>query len=162
MRGEHVWAVVPSEDDIRNLRIHLQLSKYRQQPSRSILHVRVDPVFVPQPSPSSSIPGVSGSSGAGLSTASTASTGTGIRPSVSSSTGASARASVRTVTTSILSTYTTTAYATQTLTQTESAQAITITQVSTEPGKFAAPFPQSLAIASVWMGCLMQLPAFDA
>ena len=122
-------------------------------------NVRVDPVFVPQPSPSSSIPGVSGSSGAGLSTAST---GTGIRPSVSSSTGASARASVRTVTTSILSTYTTTEYATQTLTQTESAQAITITQVSTEPGKFAAPFPQSLAIASVWMGCLMQLPAFDA
>ena len=94
-------------------------------------NVRVDPVFVPQPSPSPPTPGVNGSSSAGLSASATTSAGATIRASNSSP----ARASVRTVTTSILSILTTTAYATQTLTRIESAQAITITQISTDPGK---------------------------
>ena len=103
-------------------------------------NVRVDPVFVPQPLPASSLPGASSSSGAGLSAAVSKPTDAPTRTSGSSATAASARASVRTVTTSILSTFTTTAYATQTLTRTESAQVVTITQVSTNPGKFCIHF----------------------
>lgn len=103
-------------------------------------NVRVDPVFVPQPSASSSIPGVSRSSTAGLSTAATTPAGATTTNPGSSSTTASARPSVRTVTTSILSTYKTTAYATQTLVQTETAQAITITRDRTESGE---SFPHS-------------------
>jgi hypothetical protein len=112
-------------------------------------NVRVDPVFVPQPSPASSIPGVSSSSSAGLSAGFTASAGSSTRTSGSSSTTVFSRASVRTVTTSILSTFTTTAYATQTLTRTESAQIITITQVSTEPGESSIIFLHPSAIPSL-------------
>jgi hypothetical protein len=110
-------------------------------------NVRVDTVFVPQPSPASSIPGVSSSSSAGLTAAASTPAGSSTIILGSSSSTVFSRASVRTITTSILSTFTTTAYATQTLTRIESAQVITITQVSTEPGESGTNFPHPPAIA---------------
>jgi hypothetical protein len=124
-------------------------------------NVRVDPVSVPQPSPASSIAGISSSSSAGLSAAGTTSAGAAIGTSGSSSRIASARASVRTVTTSILSTFTTTAYATRTLTQTESAHIITFTQVSTEPGEPDIIFPPFASPRKFEMDNSMPFTALD-
>lgn len=97
-------------------------------------NVRVDPVFVPQPTPSpasSPIPASPTPSNAG-----TSSGGSAAAPGASSGPPSSVYTprSVRTVTTSIFSILTTTAYATQTLTQTESTQAFgTLTTRQVEP-----------------------------
>lgn len=89
-------------------------------------NVRVDPVFVPQTSPS-----LSPTSAAGV-TSSNAVVSTDA--SSAARTSSFIRASVRTVTTSILSVITTTAYATQTLTQTESTQILgTLNSRQVEP-----------------------------
>jgi hypothetical protein len=96
-------------------------------------NVRVDPVFVPQPSPSpASSPVVaSATSFAADSAAATSSAAPGISSTPRSS---FVRATVRTVTTSIYSVFTTTAYATQTLTQTESTQSYgTVTTQQIQP-----------------------------
>ena len=97
-------------------------------------NVRVDPVFVPQPTPSpasSQLPASLTLSDAGPTT-----TGSLAAPGASSSRPSSVYTprSVRTVTTSIFSIVTITAYATQTLTQTESTQAFgTLTTRQIEP-----------------------------
>lgn len=92
-------------------------------------NVRVDPIFVPQPTPSPA----SSTPSAGL-TSSDAAAATSGAPSVARTSSSYARASIRTVTTSIYSVITTTAYATQTLTQTESTQIlVTLTSRQVEP-----------------------------
>jgi hypothetical protein len=96
-------------------------------------NVRVDPVFVPQPSlsPASSPVVASATSSAADSVAATLSAAPGISSMPRSS---FVRATVRMVTTSIYSVSTTTAYATQTLTQTESTQSYgTVTTQQIQP-----------------------------
>ena len=96
--------------------------------------VRVDPVFVPQSTPSPASSQVPASPT--LSNAGTTTIGSSAAPGASSATPSSVFTprSVRTVTTSIVSIVTTTAYATQTSTQTESTREFgTLTTRQVEP-----------------------------
>jgi hypothetical protein len=97
-------------------------------------NVRVDPVFVPQPTPSPASSPVAASSTPSIA-GSTVASSSAVPGAISTPASSSyVRPTVRTVTTSIYSIVTTTAYATQTLTQTESTQSFgTLTTQQIQP-----------------------------